>query len=79
MCLSFPVRTSDLQLAAEQPSTGGHLNPHTKKDTPQPRTKEKLQQDGRRNTIMIKSNPIAPGWAIHKLENNNTKEVFTLL
>ena len=28
---------------------------------------------------MIKSNPIPTGWATHKLENNNTGEVFPLL
>ena len=30
----------------------------TEKDTPHPRTKEKLRQDGRRGTIMLLSNPI---------------------
>ena len=47
-------------------------------NTPQSKTKKKLQQGGRRNAIIIKSNLIAPGWAIHKLENNNAK-VLTLL
>ena len=30
----------------------------------------------RRSTITIKSNPMAAKWATHKLEDNNTKEVF---
>ena len=36
----------------------------TKKYTPNPKTKQKPQQDGRRGTIMIKSNPIclSGGW-----------------
>ena len=34
---------------------------------------------GRRGAIMIKSNLISTGWATHKLENNNTKEVLALL
>jgi len=50
---SSPVRTPKLQLAVEQPSTGGHWNP-PKKDTPHPKTQEKLQQDCRMGTIMIK-------------------------
>ena len=52
-----PVRAPKLQLAVEQPSTGGCRNP-PKKDTPCPKTKKKLQQDGRRGAIMIISNPI---------------------
>jgi len=67
-----------LQLTVEQPSKGGHWDP-PKKDTPHPRTREKLQQDGRRGTIMIKkSNPIPTRWVTHKLENN-TKEILALL
>ena len=34
----------------------------SKKDTPHPKTKEKLQGDGRRGAITIKSNPITTGW-----------------
>ena len=45
---------------------------HTKKDAPHPKTKEKLQWDGRRGTTTIKSNPITAGWVTHKLENNYT-------
>ena len=41
---SSPARTSKLQLAAEQPSTGECWIP-PKKDTPHPRAKEKPQKD----------------------------------
>ena len=52
----------------------------TKKETPHPKTKKKLQRDGRRGTILTKSNPIPTRWVTHKLENNNnTKEVLPLL
>ena len=78
MCSSSPVRAPKLQLAVEQPSTGGHWNQPTK-DTSCPKTKKKLQQDGRRGTITIKSNPIPAGWMTHKLENDNNKEVLPLL
>ena len=48
-----------LQLTAEQPSTGEcWISPKT--DTPHPRAKEKLQQDGRRGKIRLESNPITP-------------------
>ena len=58
---SSSVRAPKLQLAVEQPSTGGHWDP-LKKDTPHPRTKKKLQQDSRRGTIMIKNQiPYPPG------------------
>ena len=46
----------------------------TKKDTPPPKTKEKLQWDGMRGTMRIKSNPITTGWVSHKLENNYNTE-----
>ena len=67
------VRALKLQLAVEQPSTGRRWNPPNK-DTLCPKTKKKLQQDGRRVTIMMKPNFIPAGWVTHKLENNNTKE-----
>ena len=54
------------------------LEPTKKKDTPRPKTKEKLQWNSRRGAITIKSNPIPIGWAAHKLENNTTKEVLSL-
>ena len=67
-----------LQQAVEQPLKGRRWNP-PKQNTPHPRTREKLQQDGRRGTIMIKkSNPIPTRWVTHKLENN-TKEILALL
>ena len=50
----------------------------TKKDTPHPKTKEKLQSDSTRGTITIKSNPITAEWVTQKLENNYTKEVHPL-
>ena len=50
-----------------------------KKDVPHLKTKKKPQWDSRMGTIMIKSNPIPARWVTHKLENNNTKEVFPLL
>ena len=77
MCSSPPARIPKFQLAIEQPSTGGHWNP-PKTDTQCPKTK-KLKQDGRRDAIMIKSNPITFWWVSHKLEHNNTKEAPPLL
>ena len=47
----------------------------TKKDTPQSKTKEKPQWDGRRGAITVKSNPITAGWVTHRLENTYTTEV----
>ena len=41
--------------------------------------KKKPQRDGRKGTIMIKSNSIPTRWVTHKLENNSTKEVLPLL
>ena len=75
MCSSPPGRASKSKLAVEQPSTEGHWN-LPKKDTPCPKTKKKLQQDGWRGTITIKSNPIPTRCVTLKLENNNTKEVL---
>ena len=53
MCLSSPMRTSKLQLAAEQPSTEECLIP-PKNDTPHPRAKEKTQHDGRKGEIAFR-------------------------
>ena len=58
MCSSFPARAPKL------------LNNHNrrtlklkkKKDNLHPKTKKKPQQDGRRGTITIKSNPTSYGW-----------------
>ena len=73
---SSPARAPKLQLAVEQPSTGGCWNP-PKNDIPCPKTKEKLQHDGRRGTIRIKSNPVPAKWADHKLDTN-TEEILPL-
>ena len=56
----------------------GHWNP-SNKVFPSPKTKEKLQWDGKSGTITIKSNPILARWVTHNLENNNIKEVLLLL
>ena len=71
------MKATNSQLAVEQSWTGGYWN-LPKKIAPFPKTK-KPQQDGRRDTITIKSNPIFTRWVIHKLENNNAKEVFPVL
>ena len=57
---SPPARAPKSQQTVEQPSTGGHWS-LPKKDTPCPKTKKKPQRDGRRSTIMIKSNPMPAG------------------
>ena len=75
---SPPARAPKLQLAVEPSPTGSHWNP-PKKDAPCSKTKKKPQQDSRRGIITIKSNPIPAGWVNHRLENNNIKEVLTLL
>ena len=49
----------------------------TKKDIP--KTKKKLQPNGRRGVSTVKSNPIPTMWVTYNLENNNTKEVLPLL
>ena len=53
ICSSYPVRTPELQLAAEQPWTGERWIP-PKNDSPSPRAKEKPQQDGRRGKIVFR-------------------------
>ena len=76
------ARAPKFQLAVEQPLTGeccNSLKKKKKKDNPRSKTKNKLQWECRRGTNMIKSNPVYTGWAMNKLENNNTKEVFPLL
>ena len=77
MCSSPPLGAPKSQLVVEQPLIRCWNIP--KKDTPSPKTKNKLQQDGRRGTITIKSNPIPTGWVTHKMETNYTKEVLPLL
>ena len=56
---------------------GKMLEP-TKKDTLHPKTKERLQRDGRQGSSAIESNPIPARWASHKLLNNYTTEVLPL-
>ena len=76
MCSSPPAR-------APKSNSNKLLNNHQQKDTSKKYTscpkKKKLQQDGRRGTIAIKSNPITVRWVTHRLENRNTKDVLTLL
>ena len=78
MCSSSPVRAPKSHLAVEHPSTGGCWNLPKKqnktKKTPCPKTKKTPQQDGRRGTITIKSNPIPTRWVTHKLESKVPKE-----
>ena len=60
MCSSPSVRAPKLQLAVERPLTedfGSHQK-KKKKNALCPKTKKKLQQDGRMGTNTIKSNPI---------------------
>ena len=54
---SLPAKATKSKLAVEQSSTGGYWNQPIKY-IPGPRTKNKPQRDGRRDTITIKSNPI---------------------
>ena len=81
---STPVKAPKSQLAVEQPVRGGsslelfNRNP-IKKDNPCSKLKKKLQLEGRRGTITIKSNLIPSGWLTHRLENSNNKEILTLL
>ena len=77
MCSFPPVRVSELQLAVEQSETGEHQN-SPEKDTPHSK-KKKPQQDGMKDSIKIKSNPISGEWVTHKLENDSIKEVLQLL
>ena len=53
--LIFSCKRPKSQLAVEQPLTG-HWNLPKKKSVPRPETKKKPKGDGRRGTIMIKSN-----------------------
>ena len=50
----------------------------TKKDTPHPKTKEKLQWDGRSGAIRVKSNPITGEWVTHRVANTYTTEAHPL-
>ena len=61
----------------EQPLTGRHLNPP--KNSPHPKTKEKLQQDRRRDAIMIKSNPVPSGSSSPQTGEQLYHQSFSLL
>ena len=52
--------TPKLKLAVEQPSTEGCWNTSVK-DSLNPKTKKKLQQDGRRAAITVNQIPYQPG------------------
>ena len=78
-CSSPAVRAPKLQLAVERPLTEDIGTHQKKKKGLCPKTKKKLQRDGRMGTNAIKSNPIHEEWEAHKLKNNNTKEVLQLL
>ena len=56
MCSYPSARGLKSQLPVEQPSTGGCWNLPKKKNAPCPKTKKQQQWDGRRGTILIKSN-----------------------
>ena len=58
---------------ALEPSKGKKI------DASHPKTKKKLQQDSKRDTVTVKSNPIPAGCVTHKLENSNIKELLPLL
>ena len=75
---SHPARAPRLHLTVVQPSTGRHWNSPKKKIIHIQR-KKKPQQDGRRGTFTVKSNPISTRWVTHSLDNSITKEVPTLL
>ena len=66
-----------MQLAVEQPLTGGHWNP-PKKDNRMSKDEEAAAR-GRKGVFVIKSNPVSTGWVMHRLENNDAKEVLALL
>ena len=71
------MRAPNSKWALQQPLTRVLWNAQ-RKYTSHPEAKKKLQWDGRRSTIMIKSNPIHSGLATQKLENN-TKEILPQL
>ena len=72
-CVLISVRAPNSQLAVEQPSMGGHWTPPNK-DTPGPKAKKRPQQDRRRGVSMIPA-----VWVTHKLEDNSTEVILSLL
>ena len=75
--ITFHMRAGLSHLSPSPLTTTKTLKP-TKKDILHPKTKKKPQRDGRKNAIMIKSNPIPTGWETHKLKNNYTVEALPL-
>lgn len=71
-------KSTKLQLAVKQPSREEIAGAHYKR-YPSPKTRKKPQQDDRKGTVTIKSNPVTTRWVAHKPENNNPKEVLPLL
>ena len=73
---SPPARAPKLQLAVEQPLTGGSWTHQKTIPHVQRRSHSDMVAGG---AVTIKSNPIPSGWVTHKLKNNTTKEVLSLL
>ena len=77
---SYPPGTAPkLQLAVQQPSTGGCWNPQKKKKKNMSRDKEEAARRQEQEHNHNKVNPIPTVWMTHRLEDNNTKEIVTLL
>lgn len=73
--LSYPLlmSTPKSEPKAEQPSIKKAESTKKKKKKRHSTckdTKKKPQQNGRRGTSAIQSNPILPGWVTHKQEND---------
>ena len=75
--LIFSLRTPKMQLADKKPQKGGCWN--SPKRNPASKDKGEAAMRWQEGTITLKSNPIPASWATHQLENDNTKEVLTLL
>ena len=70
----FFMETPKSQITVEKPLT---KNAGTyQKDTSHAKAKKKPQGDDKRDTITIKSNLKHTGWAIRRLDNSYTTEVF---
>ena len=72
------MRTPKSHLAVEPPSTGGCWNP-PKKNIPVSKHKGEAAKRSRSGTITLQSNPTPARWVPHTVENNDTKQVLTLL
>ena len=73
--ISPSARAPKLQLAVKQQEDAGTY----RKRCPKSKDKEEATARCRRGANTIKSKPIPAGWVTHRLENNKTKEVLTLL